>query len=89
MGYCSPTSNISTSHLSIPDAEFADADGEFEDPLPALGTAKALYPFEGLSHCLLAIKHFKHLPLLPILTITHSSCAPITNTYNKLNLFLN
>lgn len=44
----SPTSELSTSHLSIPDAEFADADGEFEDPLPALGTAKALYPFEGL-----------------------------------------
>ena len=43
----SPESGISTSHLSIPDAEFADADGEFEDPLPALGTAKAVYSFEG------------------------------------------
>ena len=48
----SPESGISTSHLSIPDAEFADEvdaiDGEFDEPLPALGTAKALYAFEGI-----------------------------------------
>ncbi len=43
----SPESGISTSHLSIPDAEFVDADADFDDPLPALGTAKALYTFEG------------------------------------------
>ncbi|CAG2123317.1 unnamed protein product, partial [Medioppia subpectinata] len=43
---------ISTSHLSLhdPDAEFADADApEFDEPLPALGTAKALYVFEAQS----------------------------------------
>ncbi|CAG2167372.1 unnamed protein product [Oppiella nova] len=46
----SPESGISTSHLSLPDAEFADADEtEFDDPLPALGTAKALYVFEAQS----------------------------------------
>lgn len=46
----SPESGISTSHLSIPDAdEFADADdGDFEEPLPSLGTAHALYQFEGM-----------------------------------------
>lgn len=51
----SPESGISTSHLSINDAEFADEDStgagdddEFEDSLAALGTGKALYPFEGL-----------------------------------------
>lgn len=36
--------------MSIPDAdEFADADdGDFEEPLPSLGTAHALYQFEGM-----------------------------------------
>lgn len=38
-------SGISTSHLSIADAEFVDE--EFDDKLMALGVAKALYPFEG------------------------------------------
>lgn len=47
----SPESGISTSHLSIPDADYADADvpdgdAEFEDVLPVLGKARALYPFE-------------------------------------------
>lgn len=43
----SPESGISTSHLSIPDADFVDADGDFDDALPSLGSAKALYQFEG------------------------------------------
>lgn len=48
----SPESGISTSHLSIPEADYADGDvpdgeGEFEDVLPVLGKARALYPFEG------------------------------------------
>lgn len=61
----SPESGISTSHLSLQDAEFVDAedtlDGtgqprsasaaaevDFEQEiLPALGRAKAIYPFEG------------------------------------------
>ncbi|KAJ6223608.1 hypothetical protein RDWZM_002153 [Blomia tropicalis] len=47
--------NDNDTHLSINDAEFADEDStgagdddEFEDSLAALGTGKALYPFEGL-----------------------------------------
>lgn len=53
----SPESGISTSHLSIPDADYVDAEEElvnsndFDNPeleeLPALGKARALYPFEG------------------------------------------
>jgi hypothetical protein len=49
----SPESGISTSHLSIPDADYADADAadeaDFEETLPVLGKAKALYLFEGRS----------------------------------------
>ncbi|KAI1289549.1 Formin-binding protein 1-like [Halotydeus destructor] len=51
----SPESGISTSNLSIPDADdFEDAqdvpDAEFDaDILPSLGRAKALYPFEAQS----------------------------------------
>lgn len=43
------STGISTSHLSIPDAEFADAEADFEDTLQPLGTAKALYVFEAQS----------------------------------------
>lgn len=38
----SPESGISTSHTSLPDADFP----EYYDA-PALGTCRALYPFEG------------------------------------------
>jgi hypothetical protein len=51
----SPESGISTSHTSLPDSDFEpidNADGDYEDPLPVLGTCEALYSFEGngLSH---------------------------------------
>ncbi|XP_054158056.1 formin-binding protein 1-like isoform X2 [Oppia nitens] len=52
----SPESGISTSHLSIADVEFVDevdgvddVDTSFDDPLPSLGSAKALYAFEAQS----------------------------------------
>ncbi|XP_021950505.1 formin-binding protein 1-like isoform X2 [Folsomia candida] len=46
----SPESGISTSHTSLPDSDFEQNDtenGEYDDPLPVLGTCEALYSFEG------------------------------------------
>lgn len=48
----SPESGISTSHTSLPDSDFEQNDtenGEYDDPLPVLGTCEALYSFEGKS----------------------------------------
>jgi hypothetical protein len=48
----SPESGISTSHNSLPDSDFEQNDGEngdYDDPLPVLGTCEALYAFEATS----------------------------------------
>jgi len=58
----------------LPDSDFEhiDADnGDYEDPLPVLGTCEALYAFEGIFitnatdlHGLLGANQFKFLVLL-------------------------
>ena len=61
---CHFFSNSSNSHesgIEFADEDSAGADDDFEEPMTALGTAKALYPFEGLYFLLLIINHsYRH-----------------------------
>lgn len=75
----SPESGISTSHLSIPDAEFVDAedrsgggsstvdavDGSELD-MPSLGRAKAIYPFEAQSEGSIRLEEGEELDVVEL-----------------------